>query len=452
MNTPIVDFIRKYKEADPARFHMPGHKGRAFLGYEANDITEIDGADVLYCANGIIDQSEKNASKLFGSARTFYSAEGSTQVIKAMLALSVYDNEGRTEGERPVILAARNVHRAFIHACALLDIDARFVYPKENGHICRCVITPDILKKALEALPKKPAAVYLTSPDYLGNMLDIKTLSEECKKYNVPLIVDNAHGAYLAFCSPSLHPLSLGADMCCDSAHKTLPALTGAAYLHISENAPKSFTENARARLALFSSTSPSYLILSSLDHCNKYISEGYKEKLQTFTAKLTKLKTELSEAGFKIEGDEPLKLTLRVIDSGIDGNTLSDSLRKKGIQCEYCDREYIVFMLTPENTENELQRLKNALLGLPKEIFSATSNRLVKQFACSEKTVCSIREAIFAPHETVPVEKAIGRICASPTVSCPPAIPIAVSGELITKESAELFEYYGVKFIDVIK
>ena len=126
MTTPIADFVKNYALRDLSRFHMPGHKGKALLGCESLDITEIDGADVLYSAGGIIDESESNASALFGTKHSFYSTEGSSLAIKAMLALI---KKRTPTGERTTVLAARNVHKAFIYACALLD----------TRHLCKCV-------------------------------------------------------------------------------------------------------------------------------------------------------------------------------------------------------------------------------------------------------------------------------------------------------------------------
>ena len=124
MKTPIYDFVQKYAESDVSRFHMPGHKGKSFLGCERLDITEVQGADVLYSADGIIEESERNASALFGTAHSFYSAEGSSLAIKTMLALAVKGFKGSKGGAgvKPVVLAGRNAHKAFIYSCALLDI------------------------------------------------------------------------------------------------------------------------------------------------------------------------------------------------------------------------------------------------------------------------------------------------------------------------------------------
>ena len=431
---------------------MPGHKGKNVMGCEESDITEINGADVLYHADGIIAESENNASQLFDTAHTFYSTEGSSLSIKAMLALTAYDNNATVEGQKPLVLAARNVHKSFVYACALLDLDVEFMYSTDpEDHLCKCLITPQTLKNAIGIAPYKPCAVYVTSPDYLGNTLDIKALAEICHSYGIPLLVDNAHGAYLAFTEPSMHPIKLGADMCCDSAHKTLPALTGAGYLHISNSAPKAFLENARTRLSLFASTSPSYLILQSLDICNKYISEEIRNSLKITVKRINTLKEELSSKGYTLCGNEPLKITIKTAASGINGNDLAAILRKNGVESEYSDSEYLVLMLSPNNTEAEISLLRNTLLST--QTTAATPEDSVTHdpvFPLERK--CSIRKAIFAPHETVSVANSVGRICASPTVSCPPAVPIAISGEVITEQAAELFSFYGIDEIDVLK
>ena len=219
MTTPVWDFLKGYRRE--GRLHMPGHKGAGPLGCERWDITEVAGADSLYEASGIIAESEGNAAALFGSGATFYSTEGSSQCIKAMLFLAL---RHRPAGTPPVILAARNVHKSFVHAAALLDFEPLWLWPEEGtSSLCACPVTAEGLERALRALPAPPAAVYVTSPDYLGNLADISALAAVCHAHGTLLLADNAHGAYLRFLSPSLHPLDQGADLCCDSAHKTLP-------------------------------------------------------------------------------------------------------------------------------------------------------------------------------------------------------------------------------------
>ncbi len=427
---------------------MPGHKGIEFLGCEPYDITEINGADVLYSPDGIILESENNASELFGTEHTFYSTEGSTLCIKAMLAIAT-----ASSGDNPLILAARNSHKAFIYAAALLDLDVEWIYPKAISHLCECIVTPQELENTLSSLDRKPSAVYITSPDYLGNILDIKGLSDVCHARSIPLLVDNAHGAYLNFLPESAHPISLGADMCCDSAHKTLPVLTGGAYLHISKGADESYCEIAREKLSLFASTSPSYLILQSLDMCNAYLCDGYKEKLACLCNRLSEMCERLSNKGYVISAREPAKILVDASKACFSGASLAEYLRAQGIEIEFSDRDCVVMMFTPENSDEDIEKVERALLDFD---ITLTKPAGIDILDCPKflypKKVMSIREAIFAPSETVCIGNATGRICASPTVSCPPAVPIVVSGEVISTDHIRLFEHYGIDKISVVK
>lgn len=434
MKTPIVDFVKNYTKSNKARLHMPGHKGVQFLGLEQSDITEIKGADELYSPEGIILESEENASALFSTAKTVYSAGGSTQSIHAMLYLAKIRSRSKT------VFAARNAHKAFLFACAKLDCSIEWLYPEETSHLCSCIITDKILSEAFVNADELPFAVYITSPDYLGRMADIEALSAVCRQYNVPLLVDNAHGSYLAFCEENQHPISLGADMCCDSAHKTLPVLTGGGYLHIAKDDRFGFAENAVQAMGIFGSTSPSYLILQSLDLCNKYIDEKIKEDLPLCCQKIEEIRAIMPVAD---ASDEPLKITA---DMRCVANT--DVFEKAGIEPEFSDGDFTVFMLSPQNSDEDLAKLKEAF-----------SKIQVSKIICEDPPVIprgkqkiSVREAIFSLSETVDMHNAVGRICAAPTVSCPPAIPIAVSGEEITPQHIELFKKYNINRISVVK
>ncbi len=444
MNTPICDFVNEYIKSKAERLHMPGHKGVPLLGFEPFDITEIDGADSLYEARGIIAESEKNAGSLFGCS-TFYSTEGSSQCIKAMVHLAVL--HAKRKGEPPLIAAGRNAHKAFMNAVALTDCNVMWLYGESEAYLS-CDITAQSLENTIENTKNKPTAVYITSPDYLGNTVDIKEISDVCKKHGILLLVDNAHGAYLRFLPESQHPMDSGADMCCDSAHKTLPVLTGGAYLHISESADKFFSENAKNSLVLYGSTSPSYLILQSLDKANEYIADGYHKKLSEFCDEVQKTKKELAENGYNLHGNEPLKIVIKTKPYGYYGTEFADILKSQNIFCEFCDRDYIVFMLSPETGINGLSKLLSALIHIEKKAAIAEKPPAIT----AAKTAMSVREAVFSPCETIPVNQSIGRILAQANVACPPAVPIAVCGEIITEQAVKCFEYYGIKECTVIK
>ena len=174
MKTPIVDFVNKYNAKNTVRAHMPGHKGEQHLGFEHLDITEIKGADSLFECDSIIKESEQNAGALF-DAHTFYSTEGSSLCIRAMLYLATL--YAKKEGKQPLVLAGRNAHKTFLSAVALLDLDVEWLFSQNSSYLS-CVITPDELELKLSQMSIKPCAVYLTSPDYLGNTLDIKSISQ----------------------------------------------------------------------------------------------------------------------------------------------------------------------------------------------------------------------------------------------------------------------------------
>lgn len=468
MRTPIIDFIEKYEQSNTVRFHMPGHKGRTFLGCEGFDITEIKGADSLYEADGIIAKSEKEATKLFGTLRTLYSTEGSSQCIRAMLYLAVISKKEKIRAEeRPIIVAARNVHKAFLYAAALIDIDVEWLWSEnETESLCKCDISTRQLENTLERLEesgRKPVAVYVTSPNYLGQQLDIESLSKVAHQYGVLFLVDNAHGAYLHFLEKSEHPIDLGADLCCDSAHKTLPVLTGGAYLHIADRSigegeekgremTKEIVDTSKQAMSLFGSTSPSYLTMASLDLCNRYMADGYRENLREKIKQIDSLKKDLAKQGWKIEKTDPLKVTIKMPEKM--GKKISDKLREKKIECEYAEESYIVFMLTVENTEEEIEWLGESLGEIAGQMqlkFSDIQKAIIFSAPKGEQ-ICSIRQAIFSASETIPVREALGRICAVPTVTCPPAIPIAVAGEKIGEQAIEVFEYYGITEVDVVK
>lgn len=445
MNTPIADFVTKYAKSDATRLHMPGHKGKPILGVESYDITEITGADVLYSASGIIAESENNCTSLFKTAHSFYSAEGSSLAIKAMLSLAVT----ASGEEKPLVLAARNAHKAFLYAAAWLDFDVSWMMPKDEQHLCSCHLSKEDVENAILTSEKKPCAVYLTSPDYLGTLSDIKGIAAVCQKHKIPLLVDNAHGAYLKFLEDDRHPITLGATMTCDSAHKTLPVLTGGAYLHIAQESDPYFVENARNALASFASTSPSYLILSSLDLCNAYLHERGKKDFADCSKKVANLKAHLSSLGFTLFGDEPLKLCVYAPDYGYFGHELAALLSEHKIECEFADSDYLVLMFSPSNTVLDFERVEKAFGEIPRKeskIMPKTPAPIL-----SERRM-SVRKAMLSRSESIPSETAEGRIAASPTVSCPPAIPIVVSGEVITKDVIDRLLYYGVHDVSVVK
>lgn len=437
METPIYDFLRKYSGSGTLRCHMPGHKGAGnTLPYDL-DITEIKGADSLFEADGIILQAEKNTSALYGTAASFFSAGGSTLCIQAMLTAMKF--QGRT------VVAVRNVHRAFLNAAALLDLDVRWIMPDFTNGVLSGKIDLDDAEKALSSVNKP--CLYVTSPDYTGRLADIPALAELCRKYDAPLLVDNAHGAHLRFFPESLHPMSLGADICCDSAHKMLPALTGAAFLHTSR---EEYAAILRQCMSLFASTSPSYLIMCSLDLCNKYLADKISGDVRSGLEKLKKLRDRFDRRLIFAEG-EPFHVTVQAAESGYDGSELAELLRKNGVECEYSDCGTIILLMSPVNTASDYKRLGAAL----EKVLSIAEKRQrtpIRAALTLPERAMSIRQAVFSPSEEIPVERAEGRVCGAVKVPCPPAVPIAASGEIIDKSCINIFKTYGISSVIVVK
>ncbi len=441
MNTPIYNFIKRYDKNNILRCHMPGHKGRYNVRETEMlcrfDITEISGADSLFEAEGIILESEKNMSRLYNTTATLYSAGGSTLCIQGMLGAM------RDDGRR--IIAVRNVHRAFLNSAALLGLEVEWVMPNYKNGILSGEISLEAIEDKLKSGGK--ACVYVTSPDYTGRMADIGAISEICRKYGALLIVDNAHGAHLHFLPKSLHPIALGADICCDSAHKMLPALTGAAMLHMAD---RRFEEPLRRNMGLFGSTSPSYLIMMSLDLCLDYLDNGIRRDIAENLMYADKFRQRFENKLDFVDGD-PFHITINAAESGFSGNELAELLRGNGVECEYSDDAVIILLMSPMNRAGDYSRLEASLESALSKASRKRREPQVALKAIPEKEM-DIREAVFSPCEEIPVERAEGRICAAVKVPCPPAVPIAVSGEIIDGNCIEIFKSYGIKTVLVCK
>ena len=444
MNAPICDFVKRYVESGTHRFHMPGHKGIGTLGAESLDITEVSGADSLYEANGIIAESEANASALFGCP-TYYSTEGSSQCIRAMLYLVMLAAKKR--GDTPLILAGRNAHKTFLGAAALLDFDVEWLFPTDEDSYLSCTVDAKTLENRLTSDQKKPTAVYLTSPDYLGTISDIRAIANVCHRHGILLCVDNAHGAYLKFLSPTRHPIDLGADACCDSAHKTLPVLTGGAYLHLAKDFQATKAE-VKTALSIFGSTSPSYLILQSLDAANPYLAEDFRTDVTAFLPHVEELSARLASHGYTLVSGEPLKITLQAKPYGYTGTELAEHLRRDGIECEFADPDFLVLMLSPTLGIDALHALEQSLISIPHRDAIASKPPRVPH----PERQMRIRDAMLSPSEILPARDAVGRILAAATVSCPPAVPVVVSGEIIDARAIASFDYYGIDTCAIVK
>ena len=448
--TPFLDAIAHLSGLD-TRFFVPGHKGNAaaipFLaGALRYDLTEIPGADDLSHPSGPLAESERNMTALYGSGRTLYSACGSSACIEAMFTLFTQPND--------TIIIKRGCHIAAVRALCFTGCAPVWVQP-ENGTLAPAALTP-----ALQAHPGAP--VYITSPDYYGNMDDIASLAAVCAQYGSPLLVDNAHGAYLRFLRQDLHPITLGADAACDSAHKTLPCLTPAALLHLKRD-DDVFALRARQALNLFSSTSPSYLVLASLDHAAGLLGGHLAEPPPDFDAAAFRLRCAVDSANawpLVEQKPDPLRLCLFPAQAGLSAGDVCTALQTAGIFPEYSDGQRIVLMASPYNTQKDFDCLAAVLAKFSKHS-SATIDFDVGLSNCAARTPkpsalpkqqLPPRAAYFSGKERVRIENSIGRIAASIDAPCPPGVPLVIPGEILDSTTAALCAKGGISMIDVVK
>ena len=433
----LTEFLQKNKESGPARFYMPGHKGHFPLD-GAFDVTEITGADSLYDAAGPICETEKRFERLYGSKATVLSAGGTTLCIQGMLAAVQ-----RKYGVRR-ILAARNAHVTLVNACALLGIDPVWVRPTPYDDFgVSGAVTPAQLEEALERCPDVDA-VYITSPDYFGMCSDVAGLAAVCKARRLPLLVDNAHGAHFPFLSEDRHPLKLGAALCCDGAHKTLPVLTGGALLHAGDDFTASELKRA---MSLFGSTSPSYLIMQSLDACAAYLETDGRADFAALVARLDALRRLAKEKGLFVFESEPARLSVAGAPKGYDGD-LAAFFREHGVECDYAAGGAAVLMPTPFNTEAEFSALRAALEAfLPDEGYRFSPPPLPP---LPEK-VMPPREAVLSPCKECPVDELTGKVAAETKILCPPGVAIVTAGERIDENGQKLLKKTGIFSLKVL-
>ena len=425
MKTPIHSFLQNYTKNNTIRCHMPGGKGKN----NPFDITEIEGADNLYEASGIILESEEIAASLFGAGSTLYSCGGSTLAIQGMLSVI------RQTCTKNTIIAGRYSHKSLINTAIMLDFDIKWAYPKEY---LGADISPDEIERLID---EKTAAVFINSIDYYGGKADISAICEVCKKHSVPLLVDNAHGAYLVFTDN--HPIKLGADMTADSAHKTLPSLTGGAYLHLRDKNLRNAAENA---MAMFGSSSPSYVIMDSLDTCNRFISEQKNEALRLIHD-ISVFKLWLSDIGYTLKESDAVRVTIDTAKYGYTGCEFAGLLRSKGAECEMCDDRYVVLLFSVTQNKTDFMRLYSIMRNIPKKEPVSVQPHIILH----PKRMRAPRKAYFSPFETIRTEDSLSRICRGVHTSCPPCVPIVMPGEKIDKGCIAELLRYGIKEIEVI-
>lgn len=439
--TQLLDFMNQYHRDGWSRFHMPGHKGNfsslRLTDMQRFDITEIAGADCLCQAKGVIRSLERQIADFYGASDTIISAGGCTLCIQTMLAAVL--NPGDE------IIAVRNAHVSFINSCILLSITPHWIFPEYSDTAgVSGTVKPAQIAEAIAAFPRAKA-VYLTSPDYLGRMADIASIAEICRRNGILFLVDNAHGAALVM-SEHQHPMALGANLCCDSAHKTLPVFTGGAFLHLSE---RFSAEAIKEKMSLFGSTSPSYLIMLSIELCMDWLEKEGKAAYAQTARQIRHLKEQCRNRSIPIiDGRcEPFRLSVATGAIGYTDEQAGAYFRSHFIEPEYVGGGYSVFMASPFNTSTDWERLDAAIMQL--DVRPTSSVPFSYELP---EVILSPRDAAFSLSESVPVQAAAGRIAAQTAISCPPGVPIVIPGEKINNQVENILKNSGFFMVKVVK
>ncbi len=466
--------LRTYAASGVLPMHMPGHKRRSSVfsvpDIQDIDITEIHGFDDLHDPSGILLESQSAAAALYGADRSFYLVNGSTAGILAGISACV------KPGAR--ILMARNCHLSVYHAVILNSLRPDYIYqPVHPVYSFAGSIEPQKIEAALKTAAEandQYSLVVITSPTYEGVVSDIRQISGICRDYNVPLVVDEAHGAHFSVrrtaCGPDegtdigsnesgtaedtaghfpISAISLGADIVIQSLHKTLPAPTQTGILHcrgslVSPDSVKRF-------LDIYQTSSPSYIFLCGIENALQYREKAdwdaeWIGMLNCFYEKTENLKTLRMIPPGKTElffDRDPSKIVISAAGTGCSGNELMTALREEyGIETEMAAGDYVIAMSGAGDTGENLDKLEMALIDLDRKYDSYQTAGLTETASLADvqsEYILPPAQAFYAPCESVPVRASVGRIAQDIVTVYPPGIPLIVPGERISPEMAEL-------------
>ncbi|ARV57394.1 arginine decarboxylase [Nostocales cyanobacterium HT-58-2] len=470
--TPLLDTLKACAERPHAPFYTPGHKrgqgisqslvdvfGKTVFQADLPELTELDN---LFAASGVIQQAQQLASEAFGSSQTWFLVNGSTCGIEAAILA--------TCGTGDKIILPRNVHSSAIAGLVLSGAIPIFVNPEYDSVLdIAHSITPSNLEAALRQHPDAKA-VFMVYPTYYGVCGDIRAIASLAHQYNMPLLVDEAHGAHFAF-----HPqlpipaLAAGADLTVQSIHKTLGALTQASMLHVQGD--RIDRERISKALQLVQSTSPSYLLLASLDTARQQMAIYGKELMSRTLQLAEEARTRISQipglsvldltpnpspqaaSGVKSLGFIALdrtRLTVTVSGLGLTGFAAEEILDQQlGVTAEFASLQHLTFIISLGNTQQDIEQLvqaftKLAMTSPPKSeaflgIQEKSSHVLWDNLFMMGDAMCiSPREAFFAATEILPIQETTERICAEIVCPYPPGIPVLMPGEIITHTALE--------------
>ncbi len=470
----LYEQLMEYESRDIYPFHMPGHKRNRekMEGFfpVGQDITEITDFDDLHHPEGVIKDAEERAARLFGARESWFCVNGSTGAILAAISAAVPRN-GK-------ILIARNCHKSVYHGIYLRNLSVGYVYPKTNRKMgINGGISPEDVEKYL-LNNSDVKAVMVTSPTYDGVVSDIKRIAEIVHGYGIPLIVDEAHGAHFSFSKQFPESaVQEGADLVIHSVHKTLPSMTQTALLHRCSDRVN--RELIQRFMGIYQSSSPSYILMGSMDHCIISIEKNGKKWFQEYLENLNNAICRLSknvyfpllvpkkDEGTAIYGFDPSKILISVKNSEMTGPELHRILHEKyGLEMEMSAVNYVLALSSVGDTKEGLNRLCEAMEDLEKreaekqkdgEIFYKTGMKEREWVDFADKTeenenlssmenpavMRKIADAMDEEFEICTLEQSIGRISSEFGYLYPPGIPLIVPGERISAELVRSVERY---------
>ncbi len=465
--TPIVEALQSWTQLPHGAFYTPGHKRGVgissqllgLLGEEVfrADLPELPELDNLFSPSGVIAEAQVLAAEAFGAEKTWFLVNGSTcGILAAVLA---------TVGQSEKIILPRNVHKSAIAALILSGAIPIFVSPEYDPDTDLAhSITPNAVALALHQHPEAKA-VLMVYPTYYGACGNVKAIAQLCHQHGIPLLVDEAHGAHLGF-HPDLpaSALSQGADLAVQSTHKVLGAMTQASMLHLQGN--RIDPERISQALALVQSTSPSYLLLASLDAARQQVAlKG--ELLMTNTLKLAERArrgvTEIEGLGVLECATTPgfmqldqTRLTVNVMGLGVSGYEADELLVKTGVVAELPSLQHVTFILSLGNTEADVEQLLQGFRELVTvtaagAVDGGESQQMLERWreellhvhpsVFLVPPMRSPREAYFAETEVIPIEQSDERICAEIICPYPPGIPALMPGEMINLSTLDYLQ-----------
>ncbi|MBO4751097.1 MAG: aminotransferase class V-fold PLP-dependent enzyme [Lachnospiraceae bacterium] len=476
----LYDKLREYAEGDDYPLHMPGHKRRTFGALPKElfsmDITEIPDFDDLHAPEGVIRSLQERVARLYGADESFVLVGGSTAGILSAISTAV------PEGGR--LLMARNCHKSAYHAAYLRNLNMTYLVPPVLSEFGICDgIRPEQVEEALTADPNI-SAVLIVSPTYEGRIAPVREIAKVVHAHGKILIVDEAHGAHLGLAGYSENSCQAGADLVIHSVHKTLPAMTQTALLHV--NGDRVDRKRLRRFLRIYQSSSPSYVLMASVDNAMALIERDGRRMFEEFYENFMRMTKALGECkhlrilavqdesqtcfgsqaatvdSARTGQEERLvfqdlgKLLIHAGDSGLTGQQIYDILREKyHLQLEMAAGEYCLAMFTVGDTKEGYERTTKALLELDHSLQrhgttsqdgpSTARSTSVQNDCATEWTTnpvpivhLGLREAWDAPFEEISLEDCEGRIAAEFVNLYPPGTPIVAPGEAFTKEIKE--------------